>query len=398
MDLYGDLPPPGTEGETRSAVRFAMQPGANTKASAAAPHRPAPSPAYSSSASAGSKPQATPAASSSFKAVFKPRQTITKDAGPKKPAVAPSMLSSLPAAPTLAAPDSSTAAAVSTGRFVEVGSFETDDPYDPARPNDYLLFCEERLEQRRLKRLEKENERLMQERERERERLERERQEAIEKGDVQRLEASFGSRGRGRGLSNLPSWMTAGTKAPTGSEETATSVDVPSQIMARMGHEEGSGLGKHGQGITSAIEVKHEGGNRGVVSGGGRVEVPHPTLKRPRMKVVAPSCVVMLENFIDEQERDAVARARISQRCLKFGHVVECRVHRGNDERRRVFVTFGKLGNRAHLIFCMQVIVFIEDAALAIRELNGEHYGGLVIRAVFFDEERYARGDIDTEG
>ena len=36
-------------------------------------------------------------------------------------------------------------------------SFNVLDPYDPARPNDYLLWCEERLEKKRLTQLAEEN-------------------------------------------------------------------------------------------------------------------------------------------------------------------------------------------------------------------------------------------------
>ena len=338
MDLYGDLPPPGSDGEVRSTVRFAMQQGVRPKAATAAFHRPVPE------ASSGPKPLATPGGSSSFKTVFKPRQTITKDAAPKKPAITPVAFSSLPAVPTLAPPDFSMAAPASDEKFMEVGSFESEDPYDPSRPNDYLLYCEERLELKRLKRLEKENERLLQERERERERVERERQEAIEKGDVGRLEASLGSRGRGRGLSNLPSWMTAGTAASASEVETASLQDMPSQIMKRMGHEEGSGLGKHGQGITRAIVVKHEGYNRGSISGEIPSDTP-PSSKKPRMKVVAPSCTVLIEDFFEDLENEVHIRDRVTRCCLKYGTVTECRVHCEQDVRRRVFVTFSKLGN-----------------------------------------------------
>ena len=357
MDLYGDLPPPGTEGG-RVAVKFAVQSGSKTKT-----QPPGGAPMKSSSAAAESSVQPPPSAAGSrvqatsvapLKAVFKPRQTVTRDTASKKPIPVPGAYSVPSATPISSTSTSSSAPAEPTVRFVEVGSFEIEDPYDPSRPNDYLQFCEERLEQRRLKRLEKENERVLQERERERERVERERQEAVESGDVQRLEASLGGRGRGRGLSNLPSWMTAGTKTSdqeqSGGTESSAIHDVPSQIMSRMGFEEGSGLGRHGQGITSAIEVRQDGSNRGVIiTGKAHREESFPS-KKQRIKVVAPSCVILLRNFVQGNESDENSRERVTQHCGKYGRILNCRVHRKNDphlsleEQIAVFVTFERLG------------------------------------------------------
>ena len=81
-----------------------------------------------------------------------------------------------------------------------------EDPYDPMKPNDYLVWCEERLEKSRLAKVEEENRRILIEQERSRERLAKDRLEAAEKGDIARLQAI--GRGRGRGLTNLPAWMT----------------------------------------------------------------------------------------------------------------------------------------------------------------------------------------------
>lgn len=67
-------------------------------------------------------------------------------------------------------------------------SFEVDDPYDPSRPNDYLAYCEERLDQQRQKELAEENIRKFAEIERHREQMEKERAEAIQSGDVQRIQ------------------------------------------------------------------------------------------------------------------------------------------------------------------------------------------------------------------
>lgn len=108
-------------------------------------------------------------------------------------------------------------------------SFEIaeEDAYDPRRPNDYIAYCEERLQQRKAIKLAEENRRILDEQQRANEQLERERREAVLRGDFQRLvatEPTGGGVGRGRGrgsLSNLPSWMTA---AASNTSNTSTSL------------------------------------------------------------------------------------------------------------------------------------------------------------------------------
>lgn len=103
--------------------------------------------------------------------------------------------------------------------FNSTKTFDVTDPYDPRRPNDYLQFCEEREEQRRVKRLAEEQQRSLEEIQRKRAMLEEQRQKLVENQDYQRLMEDSGpgaGRGRGRGLSNLPAWMTEqlGNTAP----------------------------------------------------------------------------------------------------------------------------------------------------------------------------------------
>eukprot|EP01035_Chromulina_nebulosa_P005401 gene5401-7323_t len=132
-------------------------------------------------------------------------------------------------------------------------SFEVSeqDAYDPRRPNDYIAYCEERLQQRKAAKLAEENRRLLEEQERAREQLQQERRDAVQRGDYDSLVSGISSgrgsatpslatgaggegfatpgagpvgRGRGRGnISNLPSWMTQGaiTSKPAAAAELA---------------------------------------------------------------------------------------------------------------------------------------------------------------------------------
>ena len=87
-------------------------------------------------------------------------------------------------------------------------TFDVSDPYDPCRPNDYNQYCIEREEKKRLLKLAEHNSIYIQEMETQRKEKESERIAAAERGDVQKLQELDNSRGRGRGLSNLPAWMT----------------------------------------------------------------------------------------------------------------------------------------------------------------------------------------------
>eukprot|EP00904_Undaria_pinnatifida_P005629 jgi/Undpi1/2196/HiC_scaffold_12.g05582.m1 len=134
----------------------------------------------------------------------------------------------------------------------DMGFGDVDDDYDPARPNDYMEYCRERINKKKQEERDRELKIIMEEQERERKRLDEERSATIRKiqeaaakaheeavqggggggagvgaagrgrgggpgglggGDMAAMEATMG-RGRGRGLSNLPAWMTKGKGGP----------------------------------------------------------------------------------------------------------------------------------------------------------------------------------------
>ncbi|CAM9141310.1 unnamed protein product [Discosporangium mesarthrocarpum] len=138
----------------------------------------------------------------------------------------------------------------------DMGFGDVEDPYDPAHPNDYVEYCNERINKKLEEEKQKELKKIMEEQERERKRQEEERaatilkikeaaakahaaasaggvgggggggsgqQGAVGAGaggpppNIAALSASMGmGRGRGRGLSNLPAWMTKGAAGAGG--------------------------------------------------------------------------------------------------------------------------------------------------------------------------------------
>ena len=342
-----------------------------------------------------------------------------------------------------------------------VATYECADPYDPSKPNDYIQWCEERLDRRRMRRLEDENRRTLQAQEEQRIAKEKERAEALERGDLAKLQATLPSmgRGRGRGVSNLPAWMTAGDggglggglrsevseeeaplnmrppgqfdddtsphveRSPDGGRRSDLSMreeqrnegnrsrsdggDVGARILGNMGFTggEGRGLGRDGQGIVNPIQVRSAGGQgvmevadddkRRFLQGSGesdhgrRGEGGDGGAKRRRGLFAAPSCVVLLKNMVGAGEVDDCLAAETKEECRKYGEVKECVIREVPDflfasavpeeERVRTFVCFERQ----------------DSAVRAFRDLNGRFFGGRQIVATFYDEEKFARCDLE---
>ena len=102
----------------------------------------------------------------------------------------------------------------------EIEEEDIIDPYNPLQPNDYLLYRQQKKQERQNKELKLRTEETLKLQQAVRKRIEEERKIANATGDVdqiislrekqqQRLENESGGigRGRGRGVSNLPAWV-----------------------------------------------------------------------------------------------------------------------------------------------------------------------------------------------
>ena len=230
------------------------------------------------------------------------------------------------------------------------------DEYDPNKPNDYIVFCEERLEKKKLEKIIEENEKIMKQQAEEREKLENERSKAIAKGDYSKVlnSISRGStisnsnvtnagmgRGRGRGgVMNLPAWM----------------------VQQQKSEEEQIEQGK--QTVTNITGVKR--------------------------KKHKPSCVVLIKNMVAAGEVDNELVEETKRECRKYGQVLTCKIFQvdvnidrncKDDERVRTFVEFSDQAS----------------AVKAMRDLNGRFFGGRQISACFYDEEKYKNGFLMRE-
>ena len=308
-------------------------------------------------------------------------------------------------------------------------SFDVEDPYDPSRPNDYLFWCEERIEKKRLEKLAGENKRKIAEGERARLDMEQERYKAMESGDVQRLEISMGvGRGRGRGLSNLPAWMSqlatvpsafnsdGGTNSHSESGQfdngedfnekdmTASRRNIPQVAFKEGFSDDVASAHLERQNVTHltakgvSMLLPHEGQDRMREASrliAAKLALTDPDLDpltsaatpRKRLGLFSnPSCVVLLKNMVQPGDVDETLAEECKQECSKYGPVRSCVIseitsdpHCPEEECVRTFVHFEKQ----------------ESAVKAYREMNGRYFGGRQITASFYDEAKFAIRDLE---
>ena len=228
----------------------------------------------------------------------------------------------------------------------DITSFECEDPYDPAYPNDYIICCEEREEKKRLRLLEQENLILLQQIEKDRQNKEQERVIAIKEGNVSKL--SELSVGRGRTQSNLPSWMTSD---PNFSKS-----------------------------IQLATESKIQN-NENITKLNENPILPH------KVGVLQPSCIILIKNIAKIDEFTEFMKEDIIEECRKFGSIENTEVfivstsNYSENERIRIFIEYSSQ----------------ESAVKAYRDLNNRHFNSNIIRVSFYDEDRYYEKDLSPE-
>jgi splicing factor 45 len=516
MDLYGDLPPAADEVSTHStggtASSLIGEGWSTTKKSVAndsgsAGNTGATTAAVGATgASAGANSTAKPKTTANIMA-FKPRQASATAAGSGKPSgsggitikpitnaanagINKQPLSGIAAAPIIVV--TTTSASIksetkevgnqnvnqntssvdvmadamdydTTGGATRSGgphtSFDVPNPYDPAKPNDYLRYCEERLERNRLAKLEEDNRQQMLTAEKQRAEREKVRAEAVMSGDIEKIQSTMitatgAGRGRGRGsmMSNLPAWMTQGMSSSSegsGSNEASpivkeeptscsssdrpsspdnnyysgsagtkrsaevfedvepvgkSNADVGTSLMARMGYVAGEGLGREGRGITRAIEHRNTGVGQGqMVMDDCDKERLDSNYNRSASSSSSSSAPA------PKRRQGAFSNPSCVVLLKNMTTVEEVDDSLGAETKQEC----SKYGTVLDCVIRpvppqvaappeerVRIFVLFESqggAIKAFRDLNGRYFGGRQISASFFDEDKFSRRDLDPQ-
>ncbi|KAM7377970.1 hypothetical protein PAMA_013062 [Pampus argenteus] len=181
---------------------------------------------------------------------------------------------------------------------------------------------------------------------------------------------------------------------------------VAHKIMQKYGFKEGQGLGKHEQGLSTALSVEKTSKRGGKIiigdaaekpgssqsgvaetSGGGfSVDSSKKSEANPLTEILKnPTKVVLLRNMVGPGEVDEDLEGETKEECEKYGKVVKCVIFEiaevMDDEAVRIFLEFER----------------VESAIKAVVDLNGRYFGGRVVKACFYNLDKFRVLDLGEQ-
>ncbi|CAL8242410.1 unnamed protein product [Merluccius merluccius] len=155
---------------------------------------------------------------------------------------------------------------------------------------------------------------------------------------------------------------------------------VAHKIMQKYGFREGQGLGKHEQGLSTALSVEKTSKRGGKIIIGDAAE-KHTSKKsdaNPLTEILkCPTKVVILRNMVGRGEVDEDLEGETKEECEKYGKVTKCVIFEipgvTDDEAVRIFLEFER----------------VESAIKAVVDLNGRYFGGRVVKACFYNLDKF---------
>ncbi|CAJ1054271.1 splicing factor 45 isoform X1 [Xyrichtys novacula] len=181
---------------------------------------------------------------------------------------------------------------------------------------------------------------------------------------------------------------------------------VAHKIMQKYGFKEGQGLGKHEQGLSTALSVEKTSKRGGKIiigdaaekpgssqsgaaeapSGGSAADSSKKSEANPLTEILKnPTKVVLLRNMVGRGEVDEDLEGETKEECEKYGKVVKCVIFEIaevlDDEAVRIFLEFER----------------VESAIKAVVDLNGRYFGGRVVKACFYNLDKFRILDLGEQ-
>ncbi|XP_013768854.1 splicing factor 45 [Pundamilia nyererei] len=268
------------------------------------------------------------------------------------------------------------------------------DEYDPMFPNDYEKVVKRHREERQRQR-------------------EQERQKEIEEREKYGC-SSFSYEDEGRpargSKAAIPPPMYEDSDRPRSPPGPTSSFlanmggTVAHKIMQKYGFKEGQGLGKHEQGLSTALSVEKTSKRGGKIIIGDAAEKPGSSQSgatetsgsaadsskksdaNPLTEILKnPTKVVLLRNMVGRGEVDEDLEGETKEECEKYGKVVKCVIFEiaevPDDEAVRIFLEFER----------------VESAIKAVVDLNGRYFGGRVVKACFYNLDKFRVLDLGEQ-
>ncbi|XP_040199207.1 splicing factor 45 isoform X4 [Rana temporaria] len=162
---------------------------------------------------------------------------------------------------------------------------------------------------------------------------------------------------------------------------------VAHKIMQKYGFREGQGLGKHEQGLSTALSVEKTSKRGGKIIIGDLADKAEAAKKgtdpNPLTEILkCPTKVVLLRNMVGAGEVDEDLEGETKEECEKYGKVAKCVIFEipgtPDEDAVRIFLEFER----------------VESAIKAVVDLNGRYFGGRIVKACFYNLDKFRTLDL----
>ncbi|UYV78095.1 RBM17 [Cordylochernes scorpioides] len=264
------------------------------------------------------------------------------------------------------------------------GDWDIKEEYDPFWPSDYEKIQRERREkEKKLKSDDKKKVKVER----------RELQPRLVDDDYEEEEETKKKSTTGVAIAP-PAFLTESSdRKDSQPYQSGPSGSVAARIMAKYGYKEGQGLGKQEQGMSQALLVEKTSKRGGKIIHEKDIAAqsgsPSHNSQQAQEKITEmmknPSKVVLLKNMVGPGEVDEYLETETKEECGKYGEVISCLIFEipskeiPEEEAVRIFIEFKR----------------VESAIKALIDLNGRYFGGRVVKASFYDQDKFNRLELN---